>query len=191
MVAREAARGPAPCAGQMAGVAAGSGGAGPGSPAAWSAVTGYPVPTGVSMPDPPADVVNRAVGKGGKGGKGCGGKGGKGKPPRTGPGVVSGAPVWVHGGTHRSGFKVHVCGLPPWSVKPLSEVLIRHWVSTSVAALGEDALRQHGMTVDSVCEALVDVNWNYNAESGGGGDLGSLGSEFQVAIFETLRLRFF
>ncbi len=191
MVVPEAARGPGPCAGQMAGVAASSGGAGPGSPSAWSAVTGYPVPTGVSMPDPPADVVNRAMGKGGKGGKGCGGKGGKGKPLRTGPGVVNGDPVWVHGGTHRSGYKVHVCGLPPASVKPLNEVLIRHWVKTSVAGLGPDAVRQYGMTVDSVCEALQDVNWNHNAESGGGGDLGSLGSEFHVAIFETLRLRSF
>ncbi len=132
----------------------------------------------MTMPDPPASAFLEGVG-----GKGAG-RWGVPQWGHTGPGIVSGTAVYVHGGSHRS---VCVCGLPPQRVTLLDSVRIRHWLQHSLTeSVPEAMLARHGMSVAAVMDSLVDVNHNHNARSGSGRGLGSLAAELRVAIFRFL-----
>ncbi len=102
---------------------------------------------------------------------------GKGKTKNLGkdigkPGVAPGEPTYVWSEAHRSGYKVHITGLPSAAVVTLSEPLIRHWLATSVADVPLEMRR--GFTAETMLISLEDVHYTHTAASGGGRCLRSL-----------------
>ncbi len=132
----------------------------------------------MGMPEPPW-ASGQGSGSGSSGSSALPG-GVRGFESEKGKGACRGAggPVWVEGGSHRSGFKIRVTGFPPAAVQPIDTQWVHHWLRVGWNVVDP---RARTVSAEELVAATVDVNWNHRAVSGGGRSLSSAWSASNVA----------